>query len=388
MNIPPLTTEQQLHTEEITRLIKQEIRLSGGAMPFDRYMELALYAPGLGYYQNAGHKIGTGGDFVTAPEVSPYFSRCLARQCAQVLSRLGQGSILEIGAGSGVMAADILVELEAMGCLPERYLILDLSAYLQHRQRQTLERRAPHLLERVSWLDRLPEPGFRGLILGNELLDAMPVHTFKKTAGGVLEKYVVEHEGAFASRWYAASPMLQAAVEDIESRYGMLDEGYTSEVNMRLKPWMQQLGQVLAQGLLLVVDYGYPGPAYYHPERHMGTLICHYQHRAHADPLILTGLQDITASVDFSAVARAGVGAGLEAAGYTTQANFLLGCGLDKLLGQLDPEQHAEYIDSMQGVKQIMLPSEMGERFQAIALAKGLPVELIGFEFRNLRSRL
>ena len=151
---------------------------------------------------------------------------------------------------------------------------------------------------------------------------------------------------------------------------------------------MQQLGQVLEQGLLLLVDYGYPGPAYYHPERHMGTLICHYQHRAHADPLILTGLQDITASVDFSAVARAGVGAGLEAAGYTTQANFLLGCGLDKLLGQLDPQQHVEHIDSLQGVKQITLPSEMGERFQAVALAKDLPLELIGFEFRDLRSRL
>lgn len=388
MNIPPLTTEQQLHAEEITRLISQEISLSGGAMPFDRYMELALYAPGLGYYQNAGYKIGAAGDFVTAPEVSSYFSRCLARQCAQVLASVGQGSILEFGAGSGVMAADILIELDTMGCLPEQYLILDLSAYLQHRQRQTLEQRVPHLLERVSWLDQLPETGFRGVVLGNELLDAMPVHMFKRAAGGVLEQYVVEHERVFASQWHAASPMLQAAVEDIESQYGVLDEDYTSEVNLRLKPWMNQLQYVLEQGVLLLIDYGYPGPAYYHPERHMGTLICHYQHRAHADPLILTGLQDITASVDFSAVARAGADAGLELAGYTTQANFLLGCGLDQLLGQLDPEQHGGDINTLQGVKQITLPSEMGERFQAIALAKDLSVPLMGFDFRDLRSRL
>ena len=388
MNIPPLASEQQLYAEEITRLISLEIGQSGGAIPFDRYMELALYAPGLGYYQNAGYKIGAAGDFITAPEVSSYFGRCLARQCAQVLSQLEQGSILEFGAGSGVMAADILIELETMGCLPEQYLILDLSAYLQHRQRQTLEQRVPHLLERVSWLSQLPEHGFQGVVLGNELLDAMPVHMFKKTADGVLEQYVVEHEGAFASQWRAASPVLQSAVEDIERRYGVLDEGYTSEINLRLKPWMNQLQAVLEQGMLLLVDYGYTGPAYYHPERHMGTLICHYQHRAHADPLILTGLQDITASVDFSAVAWAGVDAGLELAGYTTQANFLLGCGLDQMLGQLDPQQHGEYIDILQGVKQITLPSEMGERFQVIALSRGLSAPLMGFEFRDLRSRL
>ena len=387
MNIPPLTTEQQLHAEEVTRLISREISESGGAIPFDRYMELALYAPGLGYYQNAGYKIGAAGDFITAPEVSEYFSRCLARQCAQVLGQLEQGSILEIGAGSGVMAADILIELETMDCLPEQYLILDLSAYLQHRQRQMLQQRAPHLLQRVSWLRQLPEPGFRGVVLANELLDAMPVHIFQKSGSGVLEQYVLEHDGAFASQWRSASPVLQSAVDEIESRYGELDAGYTSEVNLRLKPWMKELQAVLQQGVMLLVDYGYTGPAYYHPERHMGTLICHYQHRAHADPLILAGLQDITASVDFSAVARAGADAGLRPAGYTTQANFLLGCGLDQMLGQLDP-QHAEYIDILQGVKQITLPSEMGERFQAIALTRDLDISLMGFAFRDLISRL
>jgi SAM-dependent MidA family methyltransferase len=388
MNILPLTPEQQAHIEEITRLISREISHMGGAITFDRYMELALYAPGLGYYQNAGYKIGAAGDFITAPEISAYFSRCLARQCAQVLTELGQGSILEFGAGSGVMAADILTELEIMGCLPEQYAIMDLSGYLQRRQRKTLEQRVPHLLERVSWLDKLPESGFRGVVLGNELLDAMPVHKFRIASSGLQEQYVAEHEGAFVSQWHAASPILQAAVEDIERQYGVLDEGYTSEINLRLKPWMDLFKQVLEQGLLLLIDYGYPGPAYFHPERHMGTLICHYQHRAHADPLILTGLQDITASVDFSAVAQAGADAGLELAGYTTQAHFLLGCGLDQLLGQLDPEQDDQYIGALLGVKQITLPSEMGERFQAIALAHELSVPLVGFGFRDLRSRL
>ena len=388
MNILPLSPEQQAHLDETTRLISQEIGRLGGTMPFDRYMELALYAPGLGYYQNASYKIGAAGDFITAPEISPYFSRCLARQCAQVLTELGQGSILEFGAGSGVMAADILSELEAMGCLPEQYLILDLSGYLQQRQRRTLENRAPHLMGRVSWLRQLPEDGFRGVVLGNELLDSMPVHIFRKNASGLQEKYVAEQDGSFVSQWHTADQALQAAVEKIEQRYGKLDDGYVSEVNLRLQPWMNLLQPLLEQGVLLLIDYGYPGAAYYHPERSMGTLICHYQHRSHDDPLILCGLQDITANVDFSAVAYAGMEVGLELAGYTTQANFLLGCGLDQLLGQLDPEAEENYINTMQGVKQITLPSEMGERFQVIALARDFSIPLIGFGFRDLTSRL
>jgi len=388
MNIPPLTSEQQANLTEITRLINREMSQSDGAMPFDRYMELSLYAPGLGYYQNAGYKIGASGDFTTAPEISPYFNRCLARQCAQVLEALGQGGILEFGAGSGVMAADILAELEVMGCLPEQYAIMDLSGYLQQRQQQMLQQRVPHLLERVTWLRQLPEGGFNGVILGNELLDAMPVHRFRKGGSGLQEQMVIEQQGVFSSQWRTASIELEQAVEAIEQAYGVLSEGYESEVNLRLQPWMNLLAQVLQQGLLLLIDYGYQGAAYYHPERYMGTLICHYQHAAHADPLILSGLQDITANVDFSAVAKAGTDAGLELAGYTTQANFLLGCGLDQLLGQLGAEQNDHSIEVLQGVKQITLPSEMGERFQAIALTHNLSMPLLGFDFRDLRSRL
>lgn len=393
MNIPPLTPEQQENVKEITSLISREMNRLGGAMPFDRYMELALYAPGLGYYQNPGYKIGAQGDFVTAPEISPFFSRCMARQCAQVLEAMGQGSILEFGAGSGVMAADILAELEVMGQLPERYYIMELSAFLQQRQRQTLMQKVPHLLERASWLSELPEKGFRGVVLGNELLDAMPVHRFRKTDAQVQEQYVVEQAGVFVPQWRTASAALQAAVAELEQQYGVLEAGYESEINMRLQPWMDMLGELLLEGMLLLVDYGYPGPAYYHPERTMGTLICHYQHTAHADPFILAGLQDLTASVDFSAVAMAGFRVGFELAGYTTQANFLLGSGLDKLLGQLDPEQldpdqTDQYVNALQGVKQITLPSQMGERFQAIAFTCGLSLPLTGFGFRDLQMRL
>ncbi len=388
MNIPPLNPEQQAYTKKITQLISMEIGRLGGAIPFDQYMELALYAPGLGYYQNPGYKFGAAGDFVTAPEISAFFSRCLARQCIQALAELGQGSILEFGAGSGVMAADILTELESMNCLPEQYAILDLSGYLQHCQQQTLEQRVPHLLELVTWLRQLPEGGFHGVVLANELLDAMPVHRFRKLACGLQEQYVVEQEGVFVGQWRAASAALQVAIEDIEQQYGVLEEGYESEVNLRLQPWMNLMGQVLKRGVMLLVDYGYPGSAYYHPERHMGTLICHYQHRAHGDPLIFCGLQDISASVDFSAVGKAGVLAGFELAGYTTQANFLLGCGLDQLLGQLNPQPKDQYIDALQGVKQITLPSGMGERFQTIALTHDLSMPLMGFGFKDLRSRL
>ncbi len=388
MNIPPLAPEQQENIREITRLITEEIDRKGGGMPFDRYMDLALYAPGMGYYQNPGYKIGTQGDFVTAPEISPFFSRCLARQCAQLLKTIGHGSILEFGAGSGVMAADILAELEVMDCLPEHYFILDLSAYLQRRQRQTLMQKVPHLLDRVTWLSQLPENGFCGVVLGNELLDAMPVHRFRKTGSRVQEQYVVKQEGAFVPQWRTASAALQTSVSDLEQRYGVLQDGYESEINMRLQPWMDMLGDLLLEGMLLLIDYGYPGAAYYHVERTMGTLICHFQHQAHADPFILTGVQDITASVDFSAVAKAGLQAGLELAGYTTQANFLLGSGLDQLLGQLDPQQDGQYVDALQGVKQITLPSQMGERFQVIALTRGLSQSLMGFGFRDLRSRL
>ncbi len=253
-------------------------------------MRMALYEPGLGYYVAGLRKIGKGGDFITAPEISPLFSQCLANQCAQVLTELGGGDILELGAGSGLMAADILARLEAIGCLPQHYRILDLSPELRDRQRQTLQKHVPHLLERVAWLDRLPETPMRGVIVGNEVLDAMPVELFTLVDGERVIRQVEIQENGFG--WVA------------------VDGSYTSEFNPALPAWMQSMADVLAAGALLLIDYGYEQADYYRPDRTQGTLICHYQHRVHDNPLIYVGLQDITASVDFTAVANRRLGCG------------------------------------------------------------------------------
>jgi SAM-dependent MidA family methyltransferase len=372
------------HAADVAQRLRGEIAAAGGALPFDRFMELALYAPGLGYYVAGSRKFGAEGDFVTAPEISPLFGRALARQCGEVLAETG-GDILEFGAGSGTMAADILLQLEVDGALPERYLVLELSPELQARQRDTLARRAPHLLPRMRWLSNMPA-SFTGVMLGNEVLDAMPVQRFRLTASGVEEACVAVQDKGFVWRWSAAqSAGLAAAVEALRAE---LPVGYVSEINLRLGPWFDAVATALQRGALLLVDYGYTGAEYYHVERDGGTLICHFRHRAHDDPLWLPGMQDITANVDFSAVARAGSSAGLELAGFTTQANLLIGCGLDALLAGVDPEDIAGHLDLVQGVKQLTLPSAMGERFKAIGFTRGIAPRLRSFAVRDLRDRL
>lgn len=384
-----LTADEAQHLAASERLIADEIARSDGIIGFDRFMELALYAPGSGYYVSGARKFGKGGDFVTAPEISPLFGRCVARQCEQVLAGIGGGEILEFGAGTGAMAADILLELSLRDTLPQRYLILELSPELRERQRQTLAQRAPALLERVRWLDALPSSGLRGVVLGNELLDAMPVHRFRRSVEGLEELFVAHDGSGFVPRWAAIeSAGLAAAISAIESRMGRLAAGYESEVNLRLGPWLDALGERLAAGAVLLIDYGYSGREYYHPERGMGTLICHFRHHAHDDPLVLAGLQDITANVDFSAVADAGRRAGLALAGYTTQAHFLMGCGLGELMGESDPNDVAAHLSRVQEVKRLTLPAEMGERFKAIALTRNVDLPLIGFSLRNLGDRL
>lgn len=378
-----------VHSARLQDLIRAEIAAAGGSISFARYMELALYAPGLGYYSAGARKFGAGGDFVTAPEISPLFGRCVARQCRQVLQHLGAGDILEIGAGTGALAADLLGELEAVGRLPGAYLILEVSADLRERQRMLLQERLPHLLSRVHWLDRLPEAGFQGLIVGNEVLDAMPIQRFRWTGQGVRELRVSWQDGHFAWREEPAEPRLAEAVTVIRREVGEgWPEGYASEVNPGLAPWIREIGARLARGLILLIDYGYPRHEYYHPQRATGTLMCHYRHRAHPDPLILAGLQDITAFVDFTAVAEAGVAAGLDVMGYTTQAHFLLGCGLDELLAGSDPEDPRSYLELTRQAKALTLPGEMGERFKAIALARGVEVPLVGFALQDHRHRL
>jgi SAM-dependent MidA family methyltransferase len=385
--LPPPDAAAKASSERLLARVREELQRCGGALPFDRYMELALYAPGLGYYVAGSHKLGAGGDFITAPEVSPLFGAALARQAAQVLGALRGGDILEIGPGSGRLASDLLAALQRLGSLPGRYLMLETSPELAQRQRALLQRELPALAGRVHWLTRLPQR-VRGLVLANEVLDALPVHRFRIRDGGPRELAVAWDGAALVECEREPARELAAAVAALAARGIALGEGYTSEINLRAGPWVGLLAEALEAGAVLLIDYGYPRREYYRPERSMGTLVCHYRHRAHSDPYRLLGLQDITAFVDFSAVAEAGTAAGLALAGYTGQANFLLGCGLEELLAESDPADLARHLQLVQGVKQLVLPGAMGERFQVLGLSRGLDVPLVGFGLRDLRERL
>lgn len=384
--LPEPPPEARAVGERLRGHLRALLSARGGAIPFRDYMEQALYAPGLGYYSAGSHKLGAAGDFVTAPEISPLFARTLARPCAQVLQSLGGGDILEVGAGTGRMAADLLAELEALGSLPERYRILELSAELRERQAQTLQREVPALAERVEWLDGLPER-LTGVVLANELLDAMPVHRFCVDGAAAAELYVTEAAGEFA--WQTgpwSDPRLPARLRSIESVLSApLADGYVSEINLAAEDWLRSVAGLLEAGLVLLVDYGHTRAEYYHPQRFMGTLQCHYRHRVHGDPLSLPGLQDITAHVDFTAVAEAGCEAGLELVGYTNQANFLLGSGLAELVAAGDA---AAQLTQANAIKRLTLPQEMGESFKVIGLGRGRLPALPGFALRDLRNRL
>lgn len=386
--LPQPDAEALKVSDELIARIQQAIAESGGRIPFDRFMELALYAPGLGYYVAGSRKFGEAGDFVTAPEVSPLFAQCLARQARDVLLSLGGGEILEFGAGSGVLAADMLAELERLDALPERYLILEVSPDLQQRQREMLAQRAPSLLQRVVWLDRLPRE-FSGMVVANELLDAMPVSRFRIGAEGVEECYVaLDGQGLKEVFATPESPGLVESASQIDRAAGGLGEGYVSEINLRQASWLRALSEMMAQGAILLFDYGYPRSEYYHAQRNTGTLMCHYRHRAHADPFRWIGLQDITSHVDFSAAAEVSVEAGFTLAGYTTQAHFLMGLGLAEIIAASDPNDLARHMELVQGVKRLTLPSEMGERFKVLGLTKAMQPELAGFSLLNLQNRL
>ncbi|MGE5625410.1 MAG: class I SAM-dependent methyltransferase [Bacillota bacterium] len=379
--LPPPSAEALAHSKRVSALIRAAIERVGGRIPFLRFMELALYAPGLGYYSAGARKFGAAGDFVTAPEISPLFSHCVARQCAEVLEELGGGSILELGAGSGVMAADVLLEMERLEKLPRAYLIMEVSADLRQRQRATIEKRAPKLAARVRWLDTLPKE-FTGVILGNEVLDALPVVRFRRSAQGFQEFSVAAEGEGF--RWELTEPAdeLAEALEALDAGLDVsLAEGYVSEYCPTLAPLIASLAGVLKRGALLFLDYGYTRAAYYHRERSMGTLMCHYRHRAHGDPFLYVGLQDMTAYVDFSAVAEAAVVEKLELAGYSTQAHFLLALGIGEAAINEGPE-------AVRQVKLLTLPEEMGERFKAIGFTKGLDPILRGFTLRDLSRTL
>jgi SAM-dependent MidA family methyltransferase len=351
-------------------------------------MEAALYAPGLGYYAAGAMKFGAAGDFITAPELSPLYGRTLAHALAPALAAppVGDktaGDVLELGAGSGRLAVDILGELERLGVLPARYCILEVSADLRQRQQETIARERPQLADRVQWLDALPAH-FNGVILGNEVLDALPVELVHWTQEGPLAHGVVLEGEHFA--WQdrpIADPVLRARADALD-----LAPGYLSEINLAADALIASLAHVLDRGLILMIDYGFGQSEYYHPQRHMGTLRVHYRHHSMDDPFYLPGLCDLTAHVDFSAVARAGVAAGLELAGYTSQAGFLLNSGLTELLMQTPPTDAAAYLPQANAVQRLVSPAEMGELFKVIGFGKGGIAPLAGFARGDRRHSL
>ncbi|MET0067961.1 MAG: SAM-dependent methyltransferase [Candidatus Thiodiazotropha sp.] len=379
----------QAVSERLTRQISREIEKAGGTIPFDRFMDRALYAPGLGYYVAGSRKFGEAGDFITSPEVSPLFAQCLARQIAPVMEAADSSNVLEFGAGSGRLAADLLIGLEALGRLPDRYAILEISPELRARQKATLEADAPHLLSRVAWLEKMPSR-FSGCVVANELLDAMPVNRFRIRHQGIEECFVGLSGEDFRECFQPVrSAGLEAAVVNLQRQLGRtLPEDYVSEVNLRQAAWLKALGQVMQKGAVLLIDYGYSSAEYYHLQRDRGTLMCHYRHRAHADPYRWVGLQDITCHVDFTAAARAAIESGFHLGGYTTQAHFLIANGLDALLAESDPNDVVRHMALVQGVKKLTLPSEMGEKFKVLGLLKGLSINLQGFSLRDFCERL
>ena len=380
-DLPAAPAEALAHSGKLAALIRAEIAAGGGWIPFARYMELALYAPGLGYYTAGARKLGREGDFTTAPEMTPLFGQTLARQAAEVLQS-GLDQILEIGAGSGALAAALLTELERLGRLPRNYYILEVSPDLRERERDLLAQKVPQLLERVVWLNRLPNL-YQGLIVANEVLDAMPVHLVRGGAAGPEEAGVAFEDGSFAWSWRPAAAELRAAAEALQ-----LPAGYRSEIQLQACAFVRTLAQAMARGVILLIDYGFPAHEYYHPQRSEGTLMCHYRHRAHADPFFLPGLQDITSHIDFSAIVRAGNEAGLELLGYTGQAQFLINCGITELMLRIPPEDVMAYAPQAAAAQQLLSPSEMGELFKVIALGKGYAAPLAGFASGDRRHAL
>jgi SAM-dependent MidA family methyltransferase len=390
LDLPDLTPDEAAHSAALMERIRAVIAADGGWIGFDRFMQLALYEPGLGYYSAGARKFGAEGDFITAPEVAPVFSRCLALQCAEVIRELGPAArLLELGAGSGAMAAELLAELERQDALPAEYWILDLSADLRERQRETIAQNVPHLLPRVQWLDSLPDEPFAGMILANEVLDALTFERFAIRNGDVNALGVSSEFGQLQLGEVRAASRLVDAVRKIEGDLGAaLPDGYESEVCTGLARWFGSIAYSLERGVILFIDYGLPRREYYCAERTRGTLLCHFRHRFHEDALTRVGLQDITAWVDFTAVAEAAQGAGCEVAGYTTQAHFLIGCGLGDFVANVEGLELAQRLNLSRQAMVLTLPGEMGERFKAIALSKNYDSPLRGFATRDLRHSL
>jgi len=385
--LPEPGADERAHSDHLLQLLREMIA-SHGPLPFYQYMERCLYAPGLGYYSAGRTKFGAAGDFVTAPELGELFARCVVAAVQPTMAQLGDGAdFLELGGGSGAFAEAALKAMADSDTLPRQYLILEPSADLRERQRERLRTNLPAALHaRVQWLDRPPEQDWRGVLFANEVIDALPATRFSMRDGEVYEEYVtLDGEGRLTRIDRPADALVAGAVRHVERDLGAdFADGYRSEILPQLPYWMQAVAGSLVAGLMLFIDYGYVRREFYLPERNDGTLMAHYRHHAHNDPLYLPGLNDLTASVDFTALAEAGNSAGFAVAAYAPQAQFLIGAGLQALFESEHAQaadEHARYRLSQQ-VKRLMLPDQMGERFQAMILARGLdtlalPVELM-----------
>ena len=387
-DLPTPSRDALAHSDRLCRFIRGDIAKQGGVIDFARYMQHALYAPGLGYYTAGASKFGQQGDFITAPEISPLFGRSVARQCADVLKSLNSGDVLEVGAGSGKLARDILLELKQLDCLPDRYLILESSADLRQRQQQLLQAEMPDFFSKIAWLDSWPEQPFSGVVVANELLDAMPVHRLMCTDEGWVELGVgLENDDFCWSALNDKTKPVASLTQQLQEANLILDQGYISEICLAQKAWVNSLANCLQHALILLIDYGYSRKDYYHPQRRNGSLRCHYRHYAHDDPFFYPGLQDITAHVDFTAIAEAAVEYQLDVLGYTTQAYFLMACGITELV-DMDSLDELSQVEHAQQIRRLTMPGEMGESFKVIALGKNLDLDLRGFSFNDQRGHL
>ncbi len=388
--LPPASDIALAHTQKVTQAIHDAIKRADGWITFEQYMNMALYAPGLGYYSGGSTKFGGAGDFVTAPEISPLFSRTLARQVRQISAQVENASILEFGAGSGKLALDLLLELEALEALPEKYYILEVSAELRQRQRVLFANQAAHLMPLIEWLDRLPQQ-FNGVMLANEVLDAMPAHVVEWRDNLLFERGVGWQNEQFEwQRHLIENEELKAAASELNALINPDNDPavqYVSEINLAARHFMRSVAGCLQQGAAILIDYGFGRGEYYHPQRNQGTLMCHYRHHAHDDPFYHPGLQDITSHVDFSAVVAAVAETDLQLLGYTNQAHFLINCGITDVLAQTSAEDLNHYLPQANQLQKLVSPAEMGELFKVIAFGKNINLSLIGFSGGDM-SRL
>lgn len=374
--LPAPPPEALAHSSELAERIAQRIAQEGDWVPFSKFMEMALYEPRLGYYAAGARKFGEGGDFVTAPEISDVFAKCLALQARQVLAKTG-GDILELGPGSGVLAADMFEELLAHKVLPERYLLLEVSPDLRERQRKLLAFRFPQHIGRFVWLDSLPQK-ITGFVIANEVLDVVPCSMVHRTDGRLLERGVIVSEAGFA---WDDQPMPDDALKRrAEAVFPPGDYSYLSEINLAAEGLVRTIAASIDKGVALFIDYGFPEREFYHPQRFMGTLRCHYRHRFHGDPFFMPGLQDITAHVDFTAMARAAEAVDAEVYGFTTQAYFLISCGLAVMVSAGDPGMTLSRLKGTSAVHRLINPSEMGELFKVLGVGRGIDGPLLGFQ--------